>query len=140
MAESKSVFVLASFAVPAYFHAEDGGERVLELLNNAREAKAELTMSLINVGEVVYLMGRNRGRKIAELTLKDLHGLPITFYEASEERILAAAWIKSSHAISYADSFAVQLAQELKAILVTGDPEFKTVKDLKVLWLVEHAG
>jgi len=38
---------------------------------------------------------------------------------------------------SYADSFAVQLAQELKAILVTGDPEFKAVKDLKALWLVE---
>lgn len=63
--------------------------------------------------------------------------MPITFYEASEERILASAWIKSIYAISYADSFAVQLAQELKAILVTGDPEFKAVKDLKVLWLVE---
>ena len=94
-------------------------------------------MSLINVGEVVYLTGRNRGRKIAEELLKDLRDLPITFYEASEERILAAAWIKSNHAISYADSFAAQLAQELKATLVTGDPEFEGVKDLKVFWLVE---
>ena len=91
MAENKPIFVLDSFAVLAYFHAEDGGERVLELLNNAREGKVELTMSLINVGEVVYLMGRNRGCKIAESTLKDLHDLPITFYEAIEERILAAA-------------------------------------------------
>jgi PIN domain nuclease of toxin-antitoxin system len=57
MAESKSVFVRDSFAVLAYFHAEDGGERVLELQNDAREAKAELTMSLINVGEIVYLKG-----------------------------------------------------------------------------------
>jgi len=137
MAGSKPVFVLDSFAILAYFHAEDGGERVLELLNDAREGRAELAMSLINVGEVVYLMERNRGRKIAESTLKDLHDLPITFYEVSEERILAAAWIKSSHAISYADSFAVQLTQELKAILVSGDPEFEIVKDLKVLWLVE---
>ena len=69
--------------------------------------------------------------------MKDLRDLPITFFEASEERILAAAWIKASHAISYADSFAVQLAQELKAALVTGDPEFEVVKDLQVLWLVE---
>lgn len=137
MAENKPVFVLDSFAVLAHFQAEDGGERVLELLNNALEDKVELVMSLINVGEVVYLTARNRGHNIAETLLKDLHNLPITFYEASEERILAAAWIKASHAVSYADSFAVQLAQELKATLVTGDPEFEVVKDLQVLWLVE---
>jgi predicted nucleic acid-binding protein len=137
MAENKPVFVLDSFAILAYFQAENGGERVLELLNNAREDKVELVMSLINVGEVVYLTGRNRGRKIAEALLKDLRDLPITFFEASEERILASAWIKASHAISYADSFAIALSQELKGTLVTGDPEFEAVKDLQVLWLVE---
>lgn len=137
MAENKPAFVLDSFAVLAYFQAEADSERVLELLNNAREGNVELGMSLINVGEVVYLMGRNRGRKTAEALLKDLYDLPITFYEASEERILAAAWIKSGHAISYADSFAVALAHELKGTLVTGDLEFKEIKDLKVLWLGE---
>lgn len=137
MAENNPVFVLDSFAVLAYFQAEDGGERVLELLNNAREDQAELAMSLINVGEVVYLTGRNRGRKTAEALLKDLRELPIKFYEASEKRILAAAWIKANHTVSYADAFAVGLAQELKATLVTGDSEFKALKDLRVLWLVE---
>jgi predicted nucleic acid-binding protein len=137
MAESKSVFVLDSFAILAYYHAENGGERVLELLNNARAGKVELGMSLINVGEIVYITRRNQGRKRAESILKDLRDLPIIFYEAGEERILAAAWIKSAYAISYADSFAVQLAQELKGTLVTGDPEFEGVKDLEVLWLTE---
>jgi len=137
MAENRPVFVLDSFAVLAHFQAEDGGERVLELLEDVRENKVELAMSLINAGEVVYLAARNRGQKIAEALLKDLRDLPIKFYEASEERILAAAWIKASHAISYADSFAVQLTQELKGTLVTGDPEFESVKNLKVLWLIE---
>ena len=137
MPENKPIFVLDSFAVLAYYHAESSGERVLELLNDAREDKVELAMSLINVGEVVYLSRRNQGRKIAESILKDVRDLPIIFYEASEERILAAAWIKASHAISYADSFAVQLAQELKGTLVTGDSEFKSVNDLIVLWLAE---
>ena len=133
MAESKPIFVLDSFAILAYYHAESSGEHVLELLNDAREDKVELAISLIDVGEVIYLSRRNQGRRIAESILKDVRDLPITFYEASEERILAAAWIKASHAILYADSFAVQLAQELKGTLVTGDPEFKSVKDLKVL-------
>ena len=137
MTENKPIFVLDSFAILAHFQAEDGGERVLELLENARVDKIDLAMSLINTGEVVYLVVRNRGQKIAEALLKDLRALPIKFYEASEERILAAAWIKASHAISYADSFAAQLAQELNGTLVTGDPEFKNVKNLKVLWLVK---
>ena len=137
MAGNKPVFVLDSFAILAYFQAEAGGERVLELLNDAREDKAKLAMSLINAGEVVYLMGRNRGRKITEALLKDLRNLPIAFYEASEERILAVAWIKAGHAISYVDSFATALAQELKGTLVTGDPEFENIKDLQVLWLVK---
>ena len=137
MAENKPVLVMDSFAILAYFQAEVGGERVLGLLNNAREGKVELAMSLINAGEIVYLTVRNRGRKVAESILKDLHDLPITFYEASEERIFASAWIKASHAISYADSFAVALTEELKGTLVTGDPEFKAVKDLRVLWIPE---
>jgi predicted nucleic acid-binding protein len=94
-------------------------------------------MSLINVGEIVYITRRNQGRKLAESMLKELRDLPITFYDATEERIIAAAWIKASYAISYADSFAVQLAQELKGVLVTGDPEFDGVKNLEVLWLVK---
>jgi ribonuclease VapC len=137
MAENRPVLVLDSFAILAYFQAEAGGERVLGLLKDAREGKVELAMSLINAGEIAYLTARNRGRKVAESILKDLHDLPITFYEASEERIFASAWIKASHAISYADSFAVALTGELKGTLVTGDPEFETVEDLRVLWLPE---
>ena len=71
MAENRPVLVLDSFAILAYFQAEVGGERVLGLLNNAREGKVELAMSLINAGEIVYLTVRNRGRKVAESILKD---------------------------------------------------------------------
>ena len=137
MAGNKPTFILDSFAILAYFHAEAGGERVLELLKDAQEGHTELAMSLINVGEIVYITRRNQGRKNAEAILKDLYALPITFHEASEERILAAAWIKSGHAVSYADSFAVQLAQELRGTLVTGDREFESIKDLKILWLMK---
>jgi len=99
---------------------------VLELLKDTQEGHAELAMSLINVGEIVYITRRNQGRKNAEAILKDLYALPITFHEASEEQIL-----------SYADSFAVQLAQELRGTLVTGDREFESIKDLKILWLMK---
>ena len=51
-------------------------------------------------------------------------------------RVLAAAQIKTQYPISYADAFAVALAQELNATIVTGDPEFKQVESIVTLfWL-----
>ena len=50
--------------------------------------------------------------------------------------MLAAARLKARYAISYADAFAVALAQELGAPVVTGDTEFEQVESLiDVLWL-----
>jgi predicted nucleic acid-binding protein len=40
------------------------------------------------------------------------------------------------HSVSFADAFAIALAQESAATVVTGDPEFKEVEKLiPVLWL-----
>ncbi|MCP4579599.1 MAG: type II toxin-antitoxin system VapC family toxin [Deltaproteobacteria bacterium] len=51
------------------------------------------------------------------------------------DRVLDAAHIKARHAISYADAFAVSLAQELNATVVTADPEFNKVQPLvNILW------
>ena len=43
---------------------------------------------------------------------------------------------KATHTISYGDAFAVALAQELEATLVTGDPEMKSVEtSINIMWL-----
>ena len=68
--------------------------------------------------------------------LEDIRRLPITLCGFDEKRVIAAAHVKARHPVSYADAFAVALAQELKAVVVTGDPEFKKVEPLvSVLWL-----
>jgi predicted nucleic acid-binding protein len=136
MAESAATFVLDSFAVMAHFQAESGGEKVLELLEKAGRNEVSLAMSMINVGEVAYLASRRWGKKYARALLDDLRGLPIAFYDATEERILSAAWLKAGHPISYADAFAALLTKELSAQLVTGDLEFKHLKEkVPLLWL-----
>jgi PIN domain nuclease of toxin-antitoxin system len=56
MADPLPVFVLDSFAVMAHFQAESGGEKVLELLERAGRNEVTIAMSLINVGEVAYLV------------------------------------------------------------------------------------
>lgn len=132
----KPAFVLDTFALMAHFGAETGGEKVRDLLIQAEDGKILLAMSLINMGELAYIIGREQGKEKALAALDDLRSFPITFYEATEERILAAAWLKAKYPISYADAFSASLAQELGASLVTGDPEFKAIKkNLSLFWL-----
>jgi ribonuclease VapC len=130
------MYVFDTFAILAYFLAEPGGGEVKELLGRAEVGETSLAMSLINVREVFYISNRAQGREKAQSILADLRSLSIQFYDATEERILAAARLKAEYPISYADAFAASLAQELGASLVTGDPEFKTIKEkLSLFWL-----
>ncbi len=136
MANTIPAYVLDSFALLAYFQAEAGGPRVRELLEAARDNQLVLHLSLINAGEMYYLLSREQGRDRAEDMLQDLRELPITLQPATEQRIFAAARVKAQHPLSYADAFAAALAQELGASIVTGDPEFKTIEGtITVQWL-----
>jgi len=136
MAKSTPAYVLDSFALLAYFQAEPGGLLVRNLLEAVRDQKATLYLSFINAGEIFYIVCRRRGTKQAEDMLREVRRLPITLAAATEERILAAARLKATHPLSYADAFAVTLAQELNARLVTGDPEFRAVEAMiPIMWL-----
>jgi predicted nucleic acid-binding protein len=128
-------YVLDSYALFAYFHEEAGADIVTDLIEGATE-DVHLFLSLINFGEVAYITERERGMQQAVELLEDIRRLPITLSGIDEARILAAAHIKAHHPVSYADAFAIALAQEFGAAVVTGDPEFKKVESVvPVLWL-----
>ena len=132
----KPDYVLDSFAVLAYFQAEPGGEKVKNLLKKALAGKALAFLSLVNLGEIIFITERKLGGDTAQNTLEDILRLPIQLAETSLGRVLDAAHVKAQHAISYADAFVVSLAQELKATIVTADPEFKKLEPgAKILWL-----
>ena len=132
----KPSYVLDSFALLAYFQAEPGGTKVKNLLKKASAEKVPAFLSVINLGEIIYITERKLGRDIAENTLEDILRLPIHIAEASMNRVLTAAHVKAQYAISYADAFVVSLAQEFKATIITADPEFKKVESLaSIMWL-----
>ena len=132
----KPGYVLDSFALLAYFQAEPGGAKVRDLLKKASAKKAAAFLSVINLGEIIYITERKLGPNTSENTLEDIFRLPIQLAEANMDRVLSAAHIKAQYAISYADAFVVSLAQELKATIATTDPEFKKVESLtNILWL-----
>jgi predicted nucleic acid-binding protein len=136
---TRSVFVLDSFAVMALLDGEAGAPRVQGVLQSVRRRlsiQTRVCLSVINLGEVLYITERERGLSQAQQTLSAIEQLPIEILDATRKRVLAAAHIKANHRVSYADAFAIAAAEELDAVLLTGDPEFEAVKNLiQIEWL-----
>ena len=129
--------MLDSFALFAYFDKEEGADRVKELFDHGID-DARISLSIINLGELLYATERQRGVDEATSRLADVRRLPISLMAVTEDRVFAAAHIKANYPVSYADAFAIALAQELNATIVTGDPEFRSVeKIVNILWLRE---
>lgn len=102
---------------------EPASTKVREILELAARGKTLVSMSLINVGEVFYLLAKRRGAALAEQFLSGLAMMPIRPLVPDASLILDAARLKSRAPISYADAFAVETARRQKAALVTGDRE-----------------
>jgi ribonuclease VapC len=131
-----SAYVLDSFALLAYLQDEPVASRVEKLLENAGKEKCRLFLSLLNLGELFYIIERRGGVAKAQEALALIRQLPITVVPADEQVVLAAAHIKANHTLSYADAFVAAVAMQEDAIILTGDPEFQTVESIvEVEWL-----
>ena len=129
-------YVLDSYALIAYFEAEEGAETVAGIFKDALADKAEVFLCVVNWGEMYYIALREGGDDKAELYRSTLVKYPITIIEANKELTLQAAGYKAFHKISYADAYAAALAKLRKAELVTGDKEFKPLeKEITMHWI-----
>ena len=131
--------VLDSWALMAWVKDEEPAASQVEDLLDAGEARqVDLLMSMINVGEVYYLLRKQRGPPRAEKFWDDIQTLPVRIVGAPNDLILEAARFKSQYPISYADAFAVATAVRERATLVTGDLDFKALSEANVVeieWL-----
>jgi uncharacterized protein len=133
---AEATVVLDAWAVMAYLRGEAAGEVVRDILAEAREAHADLPLSVVNWGEVVYVTMRARGREEAVRVVAALDGLPVAVVDADRDLTSRAAVLKAEHRLSYADAFAAALALALDLPLLTGDPEFRALEpELQLRWI-----
>jgi uncharacterized protein len=117
-------FVLDAWALLAMLQKEEpAATRIIALLGEAQVGKVRLTISIINLGEVVHRVGRVRGEPAAWETLAELQRLPMDVLSVEDDLVWRAVGWKMRHTLSYADAFAAAAAERLGAVLVTGDPE-----------------
>jgi predicted nucleic acid-binding protein len=138
VAAKPMAYVLDSFALLAYLEGERGRPRVRELLAGAEAGVHAIFLSLINLGEVLYITERENGLHSAQRTLAAIDQLPLQIVPVSHATVMAAAHIKAHYPLSYTDAFAVVAAQEHHGMLLTGDREFRSVEKagiIKIEWL-----
>jgi len=132
----KGPFIFDSYTLLKFFQKEKGYEKVIRLLEEIRKTGVAKYINAINLGEIIYSTKKEFGDQKKLEVLANIERLNFTILPISNDLIFQAAEYKAQYAISYADCFALASALEHKAILVTGDPEFKKVDHLvDIVWI-----
>ena len=138
MTRTPQALVLDAWSVMAYLEDEPAGEKVADIIAGAHEQRIPMMMTVINVGEVWYIIAREVSAAEAEKAVEELRHLGIRFIDADWDLSREAAEFKAGCKMSFADCFAAALAKLRNAELVTGDQEFEELeKEIKIQWLTE---
>jgi Predicted nucleic acid-binding protein, contains PIN domain len=136
MTRRARALILDSWAVLAYFEDEPAGKAVSELIVDARDNDIPMMMSVVNAGEVWYIIARKISVEEADMAITALLRIGIEFIEADWPAAKLAGEFKAKNRMSYADCFAAALAASHKAELVTGDREFRQLEgNIRIRWL-----
>jgi ribonuclease VapC len=136
MRRKPKALIFDSWAVIAYLEDEPAAERVANHIADAHDDGIPLFMSVINAGEVWYIIARETSVSDADRSVLQLRQLGIQFVDADWTLAHEAGGYKSKHKMSFADCFAAALAKHKRGVLLTGDAEFKQVeREVNIEWL-----
>ena len=136
MPRKAKALVLDSWSVIAYLEDEPSGQQVAELIAGAHEEGIPIYMTVVNAGEVWYIIAREISEQEANNSIKELQELRIQLVEVGWELTQEAARFKAHNKMSYADCYAAALAKVRKADLVTGDGEFRAIEShIQIQWV-----
>jgi len=129
-------YVLDANATLDFLNAGPGAHRVREILRESSRQDVSLLMSVVNWGEVFYVLWQKRGEEVARKAIQNLSRLSVQPVPVDLEQSLKAGEIKTRHKMSYVDCLAAALAMLRQGILVTGDRDFEKLgRQAKILWI-----
>lgn len=136
MSRRPRAMVLDSWAVLAFFEGVPAGQAVSDMIAESREKGVSLLMTVVNAGEVWYIVAREVSQQQADEAVESLVRMGVEFVDADWPLTRAAGTFKARYRMSYADCYAAALAQTRRAELVTGDKEFKEAEgEIRIRWL-----
>lgn len=129
-----SGIVFESQSLLKLYLGEPGAEKVVDLLRQVQEGRAEGRINVVNLAEIYYIL-RRRSKEVVEEKERNLqsYGVEVVSVDADSGLWKKAASLKAEHKMSLADAFAAATALEFRSRLVTGaDAEFDNIRALQV--------
>lgn len=128
--------VLDSGALLAFVFDEKGGERIEEILEEARAGGRVPRMAAPNWAEA-WSACRRHARPDAWLAAQQrLRNLPVQVVPADRPLAEEAGNLKATRGLALADAFAAALAIRIGATLYTRDSDFRAVeREIRIAWL-----
>ena len=120
------VFIVDSWPVLEWIYRKEPAAASFRWhLEAAERGELRLLVSRINYAEINYNVAIRKRLGEFSGVAPDLSFLPWQVISVDDALVDEAAKIKATYPISFADCFAVALAQRYKAPIITGDPDFK---------------
>lgn len=135
MAEKNKRYTFDSYSLLAFLKNESGADKVEALLSEISNGKADGYVSVVNLAELFYIISREKSNDEAEAVIRSVKGWKISTVTADEGIAILAGKIKAKYPLAIADAFCIATAQEKDATVITGDSEFKSVTEVKIIWL-----
>lgn len=128
---------LDACSVIAYLRNETGADVLKEIIE---QPTSFLAMHVCNLGEVYYDFFRSDGLAVAQMAWSNTLALPLELRrDSDDEFIQRVGVIKVEERVSFADAFALALAERLGLPLITTDHhEFDAVEQkghFRFVWL-----
>lgn len=117
-----------------FFAEEEGWEAVKEVLSQVEAGKIEAGISVVTLTEIYYKY-LQEGRPYLAITRTNQlkYAIYLKKHEVNEETAIKAGEFKGKYNVSIADAFIAACANLEKATVISDDPDFQKIPEIKVL-------
>ena len=116
------------------FAKEEGWDAVQKILTKIEAEEIEAAISVVTLTEICYKYLQEKRPELAKTRTNDLrYAMYLEKLEVGEEVAVMAGEFKGKYNVSIADAFIAASAYSKGAIIISDDPDFKRILEVKTL-------
>jgi len=133
-ASRKSSVLLDTKPLIRLFAEEEGWEEVKEILSRIEAGQIEAGISVVTLTEIYYKYLQEQRLDLAKARTEQLrYALYLKKLEIDQDVAIKAGEFKGKYGISIADAFIAASAYSQDATVISDDPDFGKISEIKVL-------